>query len=59
MKIILEYLKDNKEWIFSGIGIAIVGFIFSKQNKTNSIKIVAKNKSKVYHAGRDLKIKED
>lgn len=59
MEIILEFLKNNKEWIFSGVGIAFIGFIFNKKQQTNSVKISAKNKSKVYHAGRDLKIKED
>jgi len=59
MEIVLEFLKNNVKWLFSGLGIVILGFIFNKKQQTNSVKISAKNKSKVYHAGRDLKIKED
>lgn len=59
MKTFLEFLKNNVEWLFSGIGIVFLGFIFNRNKQTNSTKIVAKNKSKVYNAGRDIKIKED
>lgn len=54
MKTFLEFLKNNVEWLFSGIGIVFLGFIFNRNKQTNSTKIVAKNKSKVYNAGRDI-----
>lgn len=27
IKIIVSYISDNKEWIFSGIGVPVVGII--------------------------------
>lgn len=38
MNYILELIGDNKEWLFSGVGIAVVSFVvncFRKNNRGN------------------------
>lgn len=51
MEKILEWLYENKEWIFSGIGVAIIGYIlnlvFSKENVRNSLKAFFNFKSTI------------
>lgn len=45
----MNWIIENKEWIFSGIGVFILGFIFTifkKKNKKNrSIKMKQKSGS--------------
>ena len=55
----IQYLIDNKEWIFSGIGCLVLGFFFSKSS-TNKIKQKQKSgkNSNNYMAGRDLTIEK-
>ena len=35
---IIDILSDNYQWLFSGVGVAIIGFVFSKY-KNNGINI--------------------
>ena len=53
---ILKWIVDNMEWIFSGIGISILGLLINKniQNKRSQ---VIKGKSSGMQAGRDINIK--
>ncbi len=56
MEQIIEWLKANKEWVFSGVGIAIIsailGIIFRKRSK-NGINI-AKNGGVISNKARDI-----
>jgi plastocyanin domain-containing protein len=45
---LMEWILDNKEWIFSGIGVFIIGLIiafFSRKKKNKSIKMKQKSGS--------------
>lgn len=66
MKNILMYLNENKDWIFSGIGIVIVtgviGIFKSKKNKKSEKKTqeniqIINNGSNNNQAGRDINVK--
>lgn len=50
----IEYLIDNKEWIFSGIGVFVItmlaSFILQKKNSVNKVKIKGSN-NKVHQIG--------
>lgn len=61
----MTWINDNKEWLFSGVGIAIITLVFNafkKRNKLNKLqpqnKQVQKNgnKSKNIQAGNDVNI---
>jgi LPXTG-motif cell wall-anchored protein len=47
----MQYIIDNKEWIFSGIGVAIlsviIGFILRKRKKKIVPKLENKNNDKI------------
>lgn len=51
MDVILEWIHKNKEWLFSGIGVAVLcGFlkiIFSKESVKNYLKAMFNYKSNV------------
>lgn len=51
MKESLEWIIENKEWVFSGIGVAIIFYIlnlvFSKESVKNSLKAFFNFKSTV------------
>ncbi len=39
----IDWVVSNKEWIFSGIGVALIGFVYSTiQSKKKANKIVQK-----------------
>lgn len=51
----VNFLSENVQWIFSGIGVFVLGFFITKKvikNKSQTIK----NKSTGIQAGRDVKI---
>jgi hypothetical protein len=54
----LSWIVENKEWLFSGIGVivitTIIGFIFNKKNPQQSIK--SGDCSHNYQGGRDVNI---
>ena len=44
----MEWILENKEWIFSGIGVFIIGLIitlFTRKRKSKSIKMKQKSGS--------------
>jgi len=41
----MDWIIDNKEWIFSGIGVFVLGLIITVVRKKNSKKISQKQKS--------------
>jgi LPXTG-motif cell wall-anchored protein len=55
----MHWIFDNKEWIFSGIGVLAIstmgGFIFRKKKPQQSIK--SGKFSQNFQSGRDLNIK--
>lgn len=55
----LNWLNENKEWLFSGGGVALFGWIGTrifkrKSNGNNNQRIKTGEKSKNYQSGRDL-----
>lgn len=34
---VLEYLIDNKEWIFSGVGVAAISWFLLRKSSTSSM----------------------
>jgi len=54
----MSWLLENKEWIFSGVGVSVVVFIFSIFNKNGRLKQTQKSgrSSKNYQAGGDINI---
>ena len=56
MEQILEFLSNNYEWIFSGIGVFIISFFLIKKSKGQKQKVG--DISVGIQAGRDVKIKK-
>ncbi len=63
--LIWEWIVANKEWLFSGAGLSVVGFIYymfrNKQGQTiNIIQNTSDNATSNIHTGQgDIKIKCD
>ena len=59
---ILQFILDNKEWIFSGVGVAIVvavaGYFFRKKSGINQ-SIKSGSNSTNIQAGQDVHINND
>lgn len=58
----ISWLYDNMQWVFSGIGIAVIGFIgwiFKRNNSTIKQNQVSGNKSTNIQVGRDLSLSVD
>jgi len=58
----IDWILDNKEWIFSGIGVSIFGLIsFLIKKRTKSIKQVQKggDYSTNIQSARDININKD
>jgi hypothetical protein len=57
----IKWVVDNKEWLFSGVGIVVVLWIgraiFKVRQAKSSQKIRSGNNSINMQAGRDIKIK--
>lgn len=57
----MEWLTENKQWVFSGIGVAIIGWVFlgikgkSKKNKLILKQKSGKNSTNIQSAG-EIKI---
>ena len=58
MKDVLEWIIKNKEWIFSGAGLAIISFIFSKEGTRNYIKALFNYKSTITQISSEHKENE-
>jgi len=53
----MNWIIENKEWIFSGIGVFILAFILNllfKKRKRNIMKQKSGSKSKNIQVGRDF-----
>ncbi|MCG7947618.1 MAG: hypothetical protein N0C84_14865 [Candidatus Thiodiazotropha taylori] len=59
---IIQYVTDNKEWIFSGVGVAIIvavaGLFFRKKSDINQT-IKSGSSSTNIQAGQDVHINND
>lgn len=57
----MQWIVDNAEWLFGGIGVAaltgIIGLFFKKKNNNQSIK--SGDNSNNNQAGRDITISND
>jgi hypothetical protein len=54
---VIDYIRSNAPWIFSGIGVAILGFIFSIFRKRSvSQKQKTTNGSLGIQAGNDINL---
>ena len=51
MKDFIDWVIENKEWVFSGIGVAIItlilGFLFKKESVRNNLKAMFNFKSNI------------
>jgi len=59
----LNWLNENREWLFSGGGVIILGWlgtrIFKKPEKDNNVQHIKSGKnSHNYQSGRDINISE-
>lgn len=55
----MDWILNNKEWLFSGIGLSvlgIIGYMFKKQ-KNNVQKQKSKHSSTQIQGGRDVSVK--
>jgi len=53
----MAWILDNKEWLFSGVGIVIIAWVFRlfyKQRQTSSQTIKSGDNSTNIQAGRDI-----
>lgn len=44
---VIEWIIQNKEWVFSGFGVAIIGFILSRKNARNYLNALFNYKSDI------------
>ncbi|WP_431030139.1 hypothetical protein [Lysinibacillus sp. LZ02] len=56
----MDWLIENKEWVFSGVGLFIISTIITLFTKTKNKKQVQKvgNNSTAIQVGRDFKVGE-
>lgn len=63
LDVIMTFLAENKEWLFSGIGIAVITligrFFFKKRQATSTQSIRAGDGSTNIQSGGDVKITID
>lgn len=55
----MQWLIDNKEWVFSGIGVLVISIVFGlfmKTRQTSIQKQKSGKNSQNYQAARDIKI---
>lgn len=53
----INWIVSNIPWIFSGIGVFIIGLFIYKNGKQKKNRQVIKKNSTGIQAGRDIKIK--
>lgn len=60
MEELLAWIIKNKEWLFSGVGVAVgawlVSFIFKKPPASSTQTLRSGNSSTNFQAGRDVNI---
>ena len=63
MEEIIDWIIRNKEWVFSGIGVAIltliIGFLFKKESVRNSLKAMFNFKSNINQINIENKDNEE
>ena len=47
MKEVIDWIIQNKEWVFSGAGVAIISLVLSRKGARNYIKAIFNYKSSV------------
>ena len=52
--LLIEWIKTNKTWVFSGIGVFIITIIFQFPQEKSSVTISVSNSPNAQVAGRDL-----
>lgn len=54
----MDWLIKNVEWVFSGVGIAVAGWLFALRKSRTGFSQSAKNSSNVTQVGGDVRIGE-
>ncbi|WP_199179219.1 hypothetical protein [Enterovibrio norvegicus] len=56
----MDWLVNNAHWVFSGVGVPILGYLFLRK-KDSGLKQIQKSgkNSKNYQAGNDINIGQD
>lgn len=54
----MDWLLKNVEWVFSGIGVAILGWLFALRKSRKDVSQSVKNSSNVTQVGGDIKLGE-
>ena len=54
----MDWLIKNAEWVFSGIGVAILGWLISLRKSRGAVGQTVKNSSNVTQVGGDLTVGE-
>ena len=59
MEEIIDWIIQNKEWVFSGIGVFVLGLFLSKKNVRNSLKAMFNIKSNITQINIENKDNEE
>ena len=59
MEEIIDWIIRNKEWVFSGIGVFVLGLFLSKKNVRNSLKAMFNIKSNITQINIENKDNEE
>lgn len=56
---LMQWMNDNKEWIFSGIGLAVIGliwkFLFKEKSSSGRSQTIRSGRNSTnFQAGRDI-----
>lgn len=54
----MDWLMKNVEWVFSGIGVAVLGWLFTLRKSRTGISQSVKNSSNVTQVGGDIRVGE-
>lgn len=54
----MDWLMKNIEWVFSGIGVTIIGWFFTLRKSTKDVSQSVKSSSNVMQVGGDVKVGE-
>ena len=52
---VIDWTIQNKEWVFSGIGVAIISLVLSKKGSRNTLKSMFNIKSEVTQINLEYK----
>lgn len=54
----MDWLMKNIEWVFSGIGVAVIGWFFMLRKSRENVRQSVKNSFNVTQVGGDVKVEE-